>query len=383
MRILEPRMLQYLHRKAGRDKIPLSGTFELSPCCNMDCRMCYVRKTREEVEAQGGEIPMESWLEIAEECRKAGMLFLLLTGGEPFLYKGFRELYMELSKMGFLISINTNGTMITEETVNWLRQVPPIRVNMTLYGAENETYRRLCRNPNGFDQTVHAAKLLKEAGISVKFNASMTPYNIEDLEGIYEIAEDLNIYVQAAAYMFPPMRRDESLSGQGDRFSPEEAARYQVKIDKLRLTMDEFKKRAETMKANHLEDLAEEEEWERDMREPLGCRAGKSAFWINWKGEMSACGIMPYPITYPFRDGFVDAWQMLVEKTRELYMPPACVKCRRRKVCHVCGASAYTETGTFGKVPQYVCEMTEHLIRFTEEELAVQIQSSSEGLQLQ
>lgn len=369
MKILEPRTLRYLHRKAAYNQIPLSGTFELSPCCNMDCRMCYVRKTREEVKEYGGEISAESWLAMAEECRKAGMLFLLLTGGEPFLYKEFKKLYMELNRMGFLISINTNGTMITKEVVSWLRSAPPTRINITLYGASNETYQRLCRNPRGFDQTVQAAKMLKEAGLAVKFNASMTPYNVNDLEKIYNIAEKLDIYVQASAYMFPPVRKDESLVGQGDRFSAEDAARFQVKIDRLRLTEDEFRQRAQRMRDNHLELPQEEDTCVRDMREPLGCRAGKSAFWINWKGEMTACGMMPCPVTYPFRDGFLIAWKSLIDKTAKLYMPSGCMNCKRRKVCHVCGASVYTETGTFDEVPQYVCEMTEKLIQFTKKEL--------------
>lgn len=367
MNILEPKILKYLHGRAARTHTPLSGTFELSPCCNMDCRMCYVRKSRQEVDSSGGEIDDETWLKLAEECWEAGMLFLLLTGGEPFLYKGFRELYLKLAKMGFIISINTNGTLITEETLEWLKIAPPSRINMTLYGASNETYARLCGNPNGFDQAVHAAKLLKDAGIAIKFNASMTPYNMDDLEKIYKIAEELNIYVQASAYMFPPVRRDEKLAGQGDRFAAEAAARYQVQIDRHRFTKEEFVQRADTMRSNCME-LSEMDCCERDDKEPLGCRAGKSAFWINWKGEMSACGMMPRPVTYPFRDGLIAAWNQLMEETGRLYMPPKCKMCEKRKVCYVCGAAVYAETGKYEETPKYLCEMTEQLVRYTLEE---------------
>ena len=232
MRAVEPKLSKYLQHAAAKRGVPLSGTFELSPCCNMDCRMCYVRKTRKEVESEGGEIPWEKWLSLAEECRKAGTLFLLLTGGEPFLYPGFRELYQELSKMGFMVSMNTNGTMITD-------------MNITLYEASNETYGRLCRNPNGYTQTVQAVRMLKEAGISVKLNASMTPYNIDDLDGIYKTAEELDVYVQAAAYMYPPVRKSEDNVGRGDRFSAEEAGTREAEIDRKRLTQEQFQMRRE------------------------------------------------------------------------------------------------------------------------------------------
>ncbi|MBP3312208.1 MAG: hypothetical protein J6L72_08255 [Butyricicoccus sp.] len=32
----------YLFAKAGGQGIPLSGTFELTARCNLDCRMCYI-----------------------------------------------------------------------------------------------------------------------------------------------------------------------------------------------------------------------------------------------------------------------------------------------------------------------------------------------------
>ena len=42
-----------LQIKADQEKIPLGGSLELLPLCNMNCKMCYVRQTREEMAAQG------------------------------------------------------------------------------------------------------------------------------------------------------------------------------------------------------------------------------------------------------------------------------------------------------------------------------------------
>lgn len=50
-RYVEPRLTQYLFDRASRTLTPLSGTFELSPVCNLACKMCYVRKTPAEVAA--------------------------------------------------------------------------------------------------------------------------------------------------------------------------------------------------------------------------------------------------------------------------------------------------------------------------------------------
>ena len=55
------------------------------------------------------------WIEIAKQMKEAGVLFLLLTGGEPLLYAEFREVYLALKEMGMIITLNTNGTMIDEK----------------------------------------------------------------------------------------------------------------------------------------------------------------------------------------------------------------------------------------------------------------------------
>ena len=153
----ESRIIEYLHRRADAAGIPLSGTFELTPMCSMSCKMCYVRMTPEEVAASGKRLrTVEEWLSLARQVRERGTLLLLLTGGEPFTYPHFRELYEALRAMGFVISINTNATLIDEETVAWLKKNPPQRLNITLYGSSDETYARLCNHPTGYTVVTHA-----------------------------------------------------------------------------------------------------------------------------------------------------------------------------------------------------------------------------------
>ena len=202
-KLVESPITKYLYEKSARAGIPLSGTFELTPCCNMACKMCYVRKTRAEQEAIGRLRTKEEWLELGQKAKEAGMLYLLITGGEPFLYPEIREVLSGLQKMGLVISINTNGTMIDEEIVDWLKECAPSRFNITLYGASDETYEKLCGNPKGFTQVKRAIRLLKEAGFVLKINCSVTPHNVQDLEAIFAFCEKEELVLQATSYMFP------------------------------------------------------------------------------------------------------------------------------------------------------------------------------------
>lgn len=370
VKTIEPVIASYLSDKAIKNKIPLSGTFELSPICNMDCKLCYVKMTKSEVEKVGRLRTTDEWIKIAEDAREAGMLFLLITGGEPLLYKGFKELYLKLVKMGLIITINTNATLIDEEMADFFAKYPPSRLNITLYGGSNETYERLCGNPNGFTQVTNAIKYLKERNILVKLNASITPYNKEDIELIYKFAEENELYVQFGCYMFPPVRRDSSAVGQGDRFTSEDAAFYSVQIDKLRMGEEIFIKRAEQMKEGIIlrDDEAVDEQCERLEGDPIGCRAGKSVFWISWDGKMYPCGMMNSIASNPFDIGFMNSWNTILEETKKIRLYSGCTDCKYKGICSSCAASIYTETGSFDKKPQYLCDMYKKVVEFTESE---------------
>lgn len=128
-------IVKNLWDKASREKIPLTGAFELLPTCNLSCRMCYVRKSQKEVEEAGGLLPADFFLQVADEAMEMGMLFPLLTGGEPFLRQDFQEIMSGMLERGLQVSINSNGTIISESMAKWLGMHRPVRINITLYGA--------------------------------------------------------------------------------------------------------------------------------------------------------------------------------------------------------------------------------------------------------
>lgn len=359
--MVQPSIMNYLFKKATRERIPLSAAFEISPECNMDCKMCYVKMTSNEMEKIGRKRSVEEWLDIARQGKDMGLLHILLTGGEPFLQKDFKELYLNLKKMGFIISINSNGTMIDEEIVSWLSKSPPDVINISLYGASNETYKRLCNNQKGIDQVKKAITLLKENNISIKLNASITPYNVDDLDGMFEIAKELDVQLNPVTYMFPPLRRDKDSIGKNFRLNEYDAGKYAAYIDLKKTGEEKFKAKAEYIELT----LKKNKKLQEDKDIEIGCRAGKSTVWITWDGRMMPCGIMNNLVSYPFEIGFKDAWNEIVQNSKVLRLNSKCVKCSKRGLCNICPAVSYNETGSIDKVPSYMCNMTDKRIQET------------------
>ena len=367
---VEPRITKHLFAKASRETIPLSGTFELSPVCNFSCRMCYVRKTAAEVQNSDRPImKVEQWLEIARQARKEGMLYLLLTGGEPFLWPDFWELYEQLIQMGFLVSINTNGSMIDEAAIERLKNNPPIRVNITLYGASDESYEALCGVKGVFHQVDYAITELCRNGICVKLNGSLTPYNVGDLEACIEYAKAKGLIYETTAYMFPPIRRDSKMTGQNERFTPKEAARYNMQSYHLRFGEELYHKRVKAIANGAIPPPGLDESCLESVEGTIRCRAGKASFWITWDGWMTPCGMMPEPKIEVTNQSFAAAWKELTKVSHQLKVSGVCTECPNQKLCHSCAAMALTETGSTSGVPKYLCEMVQEMKRISLEEL--------------
>lgn len=366
-------LTDYLYAKACRLKIPLNGTFELSPVCNFSCRMCYVRKTQKEVQQSFRKIlVLDDWLRIAGEARNAGMLDLLLTGGEPLLWPDFWTLYDELIDMGFIISINTNGSLIDEQAIRHFRRKPPQRLNITLYGASEDTYQRLCGITGVFTKVDSAIRGLMDEGITVKLNCSLTPANAEDIDWIVDYANERNTVLAVATYMFPPVRRDPGRIGENERFTSEESTDYLMRY--LRRSRGE--ERYQGYLRSILKGYAEPPGLESDCIDPadgqIRCRAGKASFWITWDGWMLPCGMMVQPKIDVKSQPFGEAWKQLTDAAAAVRLSGLCDKCSNRDICHPCAAIAYAETGTFSGVPTYRCHAVQHMCRIAQEALADQ-----------
>ena len=356
---------EYLLNKADLNKIPFFGTYEISPICNMNCEMCYIVQKKKEVEEHGGLLDIDFWVNLTKEAMKEGLLFVLITGGEPFLYKNFKELYLKLKSLGVYICINTNGTLIDEEVVSWLKENPPKRLNISLYGSSNEVYEKLCKNPNGFTKVTNAMNLLKENNIMFKINSVLTPENVDDYYGIANVAEYYEVPLSYSYYMFPSIRKDKYSFGENyGRLSPEKAAEIGFRYFCDKRCKSEIFEALE--KVQHT--LNNPEEDVLFGNNCVSCRAGSSAFWVNWKGEMQPCGMMLGHKVDLKKENFKEGWKFIKEEVNKLQIPDKCASSNTRQNCYICTAAAFCETGKFDEAPEYLCDLTGKYVELLTEE---------------
>ena len=336
-------------RKAGT---PVSVTFELTSRCNFNCRMCYIHDCSA---TAAGELSASDWLNIGKQAADAGAVFVLLTGGEPLLRRDFAEIYTGLKKLGLMISINTNGFLLSGEIAELFEKNPPMRINVSLYGDSRETYLEQC-GVDAFETVVANIRRMKAAGVQMKLNICFTPQNAGRFEQLSKLADELELHCQAAVYMYPPVRR---AGGETpfSRLSATEAAKLRIKWDLLRGKDDKIRSAADYFAKLQLRECEDSGL----PGEGVRCRAGHTSYWIGANGDMLMCGMIPKPCGNVMESGFESCRRKAHDFMQTVSMPAKCTACTLRPVCCVCPAACFAETGDFTKAPPYLCEMSEKI----------------------
>ena len=344
------------------DRYPVNATLELTLRCNMKCKMCMFRHSSSENAAlEARELTAAQWVDMARQLWDAGALNLLITGGEPMLRKDFLDIYTGIYRMGFLTTLYTNATLLTEEILETLRKYPPHRIGITFYGASNETYRQLCGLKDGFDRALAGAKALATLPSTLEFRTTLVQDNYRDIEAIETLVEkEFHQSVTHSATVFQAVRG--GCAPVADcRLTPEEAVELTVKrlSQPLREVLPpERRERLQLRVADPQPELKKAAKKET----PLGCSGGMDNVTVTWDGKLLGCQMLECFATDAVKLGFAKAWELWPSAVE---LPPVnkeCENCSDLRFCQVCPAVRMAECGNLYGRPEYICRMTKTLL---------------------
>jgi radical SAM protein with 4Fe4S-binding SPASM domain len=300
--------------------------------------MCYIRHAPGDPTK---ELPASTWLDLARQAVANGMVFLLLTGGEVFLRRDFFEIYEPLTRMGLVLALFTNGTLITKDIAARLAQAPPSRTEITLYGATAATYEAVTGIPGSFAACCAGIEALVSHHIPLGLKTTLTKQNLGELEAMRQMAHNWGV----------PFSAGWLLSRRPDLTPSDVEACRLAAADGLSLEAT---------------DRASTHEWTEvalrgtaaDSRNNFSCHAGKASFVINPAGEMNICLVLDQPAASTLEAGFPGAWQQVQHYVDSA--PPAssqCCACDALAYCGRCPAWSMMETGTLTDPVPYLCEI--------------------------
>ncbi|MGH9443507.1 MAG: radical SAM/SPASM domain-containing protein [Thermoanaerobaculia bacterium] len=339
-----------LHAGMARQQIPANVMIEISRRCPLNCSHCYNNLPMGDVEAKSGELTYAEHCRILDELAEAGCLWICFTGGEIFARMDFLDIYTYAKKKGFIVTLFTNGTLITPKIADYLAEWRPFSIEITLYGRTKETYERLTRVPGSYERCLRGIQLLKERGLSLALKTVAVTVNKHEIWEMKRfVQEDLGL-----PFKFDPMinaRIDCSLSPLAVRLSPPEI----VEMD--------------------LEDPGRVAEWKTFSSRFIGpshapgkedelyhCGGGISSFALDPAGRMSIC-VLSHFDTYDLRHGTLDeGWNHFLARVREkkVNRVTKCNACHLKSVCGMCPANGELESGDPESPVDFLCH-TAHL----------------------
>ncbi|MBK7150833.1 MAG: radical SAM protein [Sandaracinaceae bacterium] len=169
-----------------------SVLFELTYACNLDCEFCY-----NDLGLGGEQLTLPEYHAALDELADMGVLNLTFSGGEPLANKDFFAIAGRARALGFVIRIKSNGHALRGAVARRLREeVDPYIVEVSLHGASAAVHDRQTRVDGSFDRLLANLEELRDLGIRLKANSTLTRYNEHDLEGMFAICDELGVQLQ-------------------------------------------------------------------------------------------------------------------------------------------------------------------------------------------
>lgn len=201
--------------------------WELLDECNLNCPHCLVYP------ATRPPLELARMFDVVGEMKAAGVRKVLLSGGEPLLFRGLAALCAKLAENGILIDLNTNATLATRDRLRELRDAGVGELTVSLDGASITAYAR-CRSGAALGDVVRNIGNARRLGFDVDVVYVPTRLNVDEIEDVAELAALLDASSLTVAGLIP-FQRGASNRAHLELDASEIAALWH-RIDRIRAT---------------------------------------------------------------------------------------------------------------------------------------------------
>jgi MoaA/NifB/PqqE/SkfB family radical SAM enzyme len=149
-------------------EIPLLLVVSPTMRCPLRCYGCYSAEY-----ARDSDLEFARFDKLMSEAKALGSYFMVISGGEPFIYEGIYDLWRKHSDIWF--QVYTSSVMLSDANVAKLAELGNVMPCISVEGFEDETDRR--RGKGHFKRLLEAFARLRNAGVPFGFSATCTREN--------------------------------------------------------------------------------------------------------------------------------------------------------------------------------------------------------------
>lgn len=305
-------------------------TFEMTYSCNEKCIHCYANYPNESDKTV--KICIEKYKQLIDELYEMNVMHIAFTGGDPFMYKDFVEVFEYARKKQFICDIYTNAQFLADnqDIFDRIVKARPRAMYISLYGANADIHERVTTIKGSFDKTVSVVKAFHKNKIPVVLNMMVLTVNYEKIEETILFAKQLGVGYRLGLSII--YKNDGSSSPMNYFVGTRERINQILKIEKKHLFSNDV-----PLEKNNS-----------DVTDSI-CSAGSTALSVSPDGTIYPCISLKVKLGNVFTDSFKTVWEsdkrkslvssLIWKNTKE------CSNCKTRKNCPHCVGISQLEKG--------------------------------------
>lgn len=306
--------------------------------CNLKCSHCY-RDSGKEVQ---GELNTEEAKKLIAQIAKANFKIMIFSGGEPLMRDDIFELINYASKAGLRSVLGTNGTLISKEMAQRLKDSGISAIGISLDSLNSNKHNLFRGNDSAFKDTLNAMKNCRDLGIRFQVHTTVMDWNKDEIISL----TDFSVAMGAAAhhiFFLVPTGRGKNI--ETELLNPRE---YEALLTSIMKKQSEVNIEIKPTCAPQFVRIAEN--LGIDSRFKRGCIAGIDYCIVNPIGDVQACAYLTEIAGNVMDSDFSDIWKnsQLFTSLRDQNYSGHCNSCSSKKNCGGCRArSAYYHNGDY------------------------------------
>jgi radical SAM protein with 4Fe4S-binding SPASM domain len=275
--------------------------WNLTARCNLRCVHCYLGGGPDT--ATDGELTTGEALRLLDGLAEVRSLALLFSGGEPLLRRDLWALADHARALGLAAALSTNGTLITPDVADRLKQTGIDYVGISLDGASGVTHDALRGVPGSFQRAVEGMENCVGAGLRCGLRVTATRDNAAELPGLLALAREIGIQ-RFCLYWLVPSGRGVAAAATRQLDPADvppildllyETARATLPEEMEILTVDAPQDASYILERIRGDDPDRYDEARRDASAHAACSAGDRVVNIDPRGRVYPCQFAQHP----------------------------------------------------------------------------------------
>jgi radical SAM protein with 4Fe4S-binding SPASM domain len=318
--------------------VPLVLSWNVTRKCNLKCSHCYINAAKEELR---DELTTAEGKRLMDQISEVSRPLLILSGGEPLLRPDIYELIRYGTGKGFRMGLGSNGSLLDRAVAEKLKEAGVKTVSISLDSSVPEKHDDFRGVKDSWQKAIQAIKALKQNGVLVQVNTTVTQQNYSEIDEIMSLTEKLGVENFHLFFLVP--------TGRGTKLADISSAMYEDMIKSTFAKTARHKLNVRPSCAPQFMRIAKD--MNLDMRQWVrGCLAGLYYCRVYPNGDVTPCPYLPIKLGNTRENTFGEIWfnSPVMKDFRDFdKLKGKCGTCGYKRTCGGCRARAYGLSSEF------------------------------------